>query len=190
MPRARSLLLAAVVGAVMASGVIEGCGPFGSASHQPWSGSSKLARAEATHEYPSPPAPTEEPMGASPTASEAVRSFAWVYINWNAGTVAARLRELAGRSVGQARSAMELAAAQAGGDYELQRGGIANQGTIEAVAALSGGGDRYVVVTRERTTAALSSAYEGLQPAWHVTIATVRRTTAGLWTVSGWRPES
>jgi len=135
MPRARSSwIAAAVLGPVIASGVLAGCGPFGAASHQRRSASSKLTRAQASHEYPSPPAPAEEPIGASPTAAEAVRSFAQAYINWDADTVAARLRGLAGRSVGQARSAMELAAAQVGGDYELQRGEIANHGTVEAVA--------------------------------------------------------
>ncbi len=186
----RSSLAAAALGAVMASGVIAGCGPLGAPSHRSGRSGSKLAQVQVNHEYPSPPAPAEEPMGASPTAAEAVRSFAQAYTNWDAATVAPRLRDLAGRSVGQARSAMELAAAQVGGDYELQRGGIANQGTVEAVAPLAGGGDRYVVVTRERTTAALSTAYQGLQPAWHVTIAAVRRTGAGRWAVSGWQPES
>ena len=33
---------------------------------------------------------------------------------------------------------MALAAAQTAGDYELQRGGIANSGTVEAVAPLAG----------------------------------------------------
>jgi sarcosine oxidase gamma subunit len=100
------------------------------------------------------------------------------------------MRQLAAGSVGQARSAMQLAAAQTANDYELQRGGIANHGTVEAVAPLRGSGDRYVVVTRETTTAALSSAYQGLRPAWHVAVATVSALGPGRWVVSGWQPES
>jgi hypothetical protein len=99
------------------------------------------------------------------------------------------MRQLAAGSLGQARSAMQLAAAQTANDYELQRGGIANHGTVEAVAPLRGSGDRYVVVTRETTTAA-SSAYQGLRPAWHVAVATVSALGPGRWVVSGWQPES
>jgi hypothetical protein len=119
-----------------------------------------------------------------------VRSFASAYINWTADTVAGDMRALAARSIGQARSLLELAAAQTASDYELQRGGIANSGTVEAVAPLPGGGpDRYVVVTRESTTATNTTAYQGLQPAWHVAPATVARV-GGTWAVSGWQPQS
>jgi hypothetical protein len=152
--------------------------------------SSKLAQAQATHEYPSPrPAPQTVRGGAS-TPIGAVRSFAATYINWNATTVAGDMRALAAGSVGQARSAMQLAAAQTAGDYELRRGGIANSGTVEAVAPLSGRPNEFVVVTREATTASNTDAYQGLQPAWHVTLATVVATGPGEWAVSGWQPES
>jgi hypothetical protein len=151
--------------------------------------SAAVARAQATHEYPGPPPPRQSaPGSASPAA--AVAAFATAYINWNARTVAADMQALAGRSVGQARSEMELAAAQTGSDYELQRGGIANSGTVDAVARLSGSGNRYVVVTREQTTATATDAYQGLQPAWHVAVATVARLGPGRWAVSGWQPES
>jgi hypothetical protein len=119
-----------------------------------------------------------------------VRVFATAYINWTAGSVKRVLLALAARSVGQARSAMELAAAQTGGDYELHRGGIGNSGTVEAVAPLAGHATQYVVVTRETTTATNTTVYAGLRPAWHVTVATVRRLAGGAWVVSGWQPES
>ena len=61
---------------------------------------------------------------------------------------------------------------------------------MEAVAALGGSASRYVVVTRERTTAALSNEYQGLRPAWHVTVAAVTELAPGRWVVSGWQPES
>jgi hypothetical protein len=152
---------------------------------------SSVERAQATHEYPSPEPPQERVVGAGlPSAAAAVRAFATAYINWNAQTVARDMLALAAESVGQARSATELAASQTAGDYELRRGGIANSGAVEAVVPLPGRSGQYVVVTHERTTATNTSAYAGLRPAWHVTVAAVQRRAAGRWVVSGWQPES
>ncbi|MFZ0042144.1 MAG: hypothetical protein WAK93_12615, partial [Solirubrobacteraceae bacterium] len=133
-----------------------------------------LAGAQRTHEYPTP-APPQRVIGGWRSPAQAVQVFATTYINWNASTVSPRLRALAEVSVGQARSAMALAAAQVAHDYELRRGGIANSGAVEAVAPVLGHPDEYAVVTRERTTATASNAYQGLQPAWHVALATVTR---------------
>jgi hypothetical protein len=150
---------------------------------------SPVAEAQATHEYRSAPAPPESAPGSS-SAILAVAEFAAGYINWDAGTVSGDMRRLAAASVGQARSAMELAAGQTAGDYELRRGGIANRGLVEAIAPLGGQPGQYVVVTREQTTATATTAYQGLQPAWHVAIATVARLGPNRWAVSGWQPES
>ena len=150
---------------------------------------SQLAQAQATHEYPGPAPPRQSAPGSGSPA-QAVAAFATAYINWSAATVAADMEALAQASVGQARSAMELAAAQTGSDYELRRGGIANSGVVEAVAALRERPNEYVVVTRERTTATATAAYQGLAPAWHVAVATVVRLGAGRWAVSAWQPES
>ncbi len=105
-------------------------------------------------------------------------------------TVVTQLRTLAAESIGQARSAMTLAASQTAGDYELQRGGVQNSGTVEAVAPVRGQHDQYVVVTREQTSATSSTAYQGLSPAWHLTLVTVAQLAPGEWVVSGWQPES
>ena len=153
-------------------------------------GRSRLEQAQRTHEYPSAPPPAQRVAGASLTAVGAVERFATAYINWDAQTVSADMEALAAGSTGQARSAMQLAAAQTAGDYELQRGGIANSGVVEAVAPLLGRRDQYVVVTRELTTATATTAYEGLQPAWHLAIATVDEAAPGQWVVSGWQPQS
>jgi hypothetical protein len=150
---------------------------------------SPVADAQATHEYPGPHPPRESARGSG-GAVQAIAQFTAAYINWDAHTVSTDMWALARESVGQARSAMELAAAQTGTDYELQRGGIANSGTVEAVAPLGGQPGRYLVVTREQTTAAATTAYQGLQPAWHVAIATVIQIRPGRWAVSGWQPES
>jgi hypothetical protein len=121
---------------------------------------------------------------------QAVQVFATTYINWNAGTVSPRLRALAEVSIGQARSAMSLAAAQTAHDYELQRGGVANSGVVEAIAPVLDQPHQYAVVTRETTTATRTTAYQGLGPAWHVALATVTRVQGGLWVLSAWQPEN
>jgi hypothetical protein len=182
----RSARVAACAALVLAG--LAGCG--GPAVHGSRRRSAPVALAERTHEYPSP-APA--PQGAtatwgSPTA--AVAAFAGAYINWDADTVSADMRELAARSIGQARAATQLAAAETAADYELQRGGVANHGSVEAIAALAGRPGQYVVVTRELTTATATTLYEGLEPAWHVAIATVARVGGGGWVVSGWQPQS
>jgi hypothetical protein len=151
---------------------------------------SKLAQAQATHEYPSPPPPRQTAAGAPPTPRQAIHRFATAYINWTAPTVAADERALAAQSIGQARSAMTLAAAQTAQDYELRRGGIANRGTVEAIAPLLGARNRYVVVTRELTSATNTTAYQGLGAGWHLAIATVTQLSPGRWVLSDWQPES
>ena len=150
---------------------------------------SRLAQAQATHEYPSPQTAPQTAMSSAAGPLAAIRSFARRYINWQADTVTAQMRALAAQSVGQARSETELAAAHTAGDYELRRGGVANSGTVQAIAPLAGHRHQYVVVTLERTTATATSAYQGLRPAWHLALATVVRLPGGGWAVSGWQPE-
>jgi hypothetical protein len=120
----------------------------------------------------------------------AVRAFATAYINWTAASVTADLRALAAGSVGPARSTLTLEAARTAGDYELRRAGIANQGTVEAIAPLAGRAHQFAVVTVEQTTATNTTAYQGLRPAWHVALASVVRVLPRGWAVSGWQPES
>jgi hypothetical protein len=151
--------------------------------------SALVAQANRTHEYPTPTSP-QRVIGGWRTPVQAVEVFTATYINWTASTVSARLQALAEVSVGQARSAMSLAAAETAKDYELRRSGVANSGTVEAIAPLRSGADQYAVVTREVTTATNSGAYRGLAPAWHVTLATVTRVTGGLWVLSDWQPEN
>jgi hypothetical protein len=172
--------------------LLSGCravGPAPTAAHS--TTRSAIAQAQATHEYPAPaPAPQTAAGTAAAGPIQAIRSFATRYINWQADTVAARMRSLAAQSVGQARSAMVLAAANTAGDYELRRDGIANSGTVEAIAPLNGRPNQYVVVTREQTTATGTTAYQGLRPAWHVALAAVVEVPGAEWTLSRWQPES
>jgi hypothetical protein len=122
-----------------------------------------------------------------------VAAFARLYINWNAGDVAATMARLARLSIGQARSEMTLAAAETRADTTLSQAEITNRGSVEAVARVPGRRNGYVVVTREATTSAVSSAYQGLAPAWHLTLATVTEQGSPAqrrWVVSGWQPEN
>lgn len=156
---------------------------------------SELRRVQGTHELPTPAAPQRAPGSASP--ARAIRRFAEQYVNWDAADVAARMRALAGASIGQARSEMALTSAQVRGDRTLRQAGIANHGTVEAVARLPRQHNRYVVVTRERTTARYTTSYQGLAPAWHVTLVTVARVRGARrradgrprWVVSVWQPQ-
>jgi hypothetical protein len=148
-----------------------------------------VARADRTHEYPTP-VPRQAVIGGWRSPAQAVAVFADAYINWTAATVSARLRALAEVSVGQARSAMLLAASGTARDYELRRGAVVNRGTVEAVAPLPSAPGQYVVVTREQTTSAIAGGGGGLAPGWHVTLAGVARVGGGLWVLSRWQPES
>lgn len=201
MRRRRSL---GVVAAALTAGAVAGCGlPFGgsgasgrpapaaaaASNAEPARAQATVARAQRTHEIPTP-APSQQALGGWRSPVQAVQVFAQWYINWTADTVATHLRVLAQVGVGQARSAMTLAAGQVGNDSSLKLGGIANSGTVEAIAPVTGERNVYAVVTRERTTATNTNAYHGLRPAWHVTLATVTEVDGRLWTISGWQPEN
>jgi hypothetical protein len=205
---ARGGSLGAALTAVGTAAALAGCGlPFGgqttSARPSPRAAASgrsspagsaariraTVARAQHTHEIPTP-TPSQAALGGWRSPVQAVQVFAQIYINWTADTVAPHLRVLAQAGVGQARSSMTLAAAQVARDGAIKLGGIANSGTVEAIAPVTGERNVYAVVTRERTTATNTSAYQGLHPAWHVTLATVTKVDGWLWTISGWQPET
>jgi hypothetical protein len=183
------VLALALAGAALAL-ALAGCGGFATTASTPAPGSpaAKVATADRTHEYPGPAVHQTAVSFRSPVL--AVETFAGAYINWSAKTVARRMRALARLSVGQARSAVTLDAAQTAQDYELRRGGVANSGTVEAVAPVAGTAHEYAVVTRERTTATNTTAYVGLRPEWHVALASVSRVSGGGWVVSAWQPEN
>lgn len=208
--RRRGAVVVALAGLVLALG---GCGitlpapATSSGSDAAGAAPASDAQAPVHNEVPTPPAKAEHAYGA-PTPIAAVRAFAHTYINWTAADVAKRMHALSRSSVGQARTELQLEAAETKADKELHSGGVANSGVIKAVSRLGGGGggttgkgggagsaaaaggDHYVVVTLEQTTATASSAYDGLAPAWHVAVATVRATDHHRWVVSGWQPES
>ena len=100
------------------------------------------------------------------------------------------MRALSNGSVGQARAATALAAAETANDYELARGGVSNHGKVEAITRLAEHRNQYLVVTRELTTANDTTVYQGLRPAWHLALATVTRLPGRQWVLSGWQPET
>jgi ABC-type glycerol-3-phosphate transport system substrate-binding protein len=174
---------AAVVLALAA--LATGCSPPGLAS----SASSSATPTLTSNEVPTPVPPQTASRGAAAPIL-AIEAFATGYINWKANTVSRTMRALESISIAQARSAAAVAASQTAQDYELRHGGVANSGTVEAVAPLLAHPGQYAVVTRERTSATNTAAYHGLPAAWHLTLATVARLSSGKWVVSGWQPES
>jgi hypothetical protein len=148
-----------------------------------------VARADRTHEVPTPPG-RQLVAGGWRSPTQAVYVFAMQYINWNSQNVSARLRALARVSVGQARSAMSADASETASDDELKRGQVANSGVVEAIAPVIGQRNEYAVATRERTTASATDTYQGLAAQWHLAVATVTRLPGGLWVLSDWQPEN
>jgi predicted small lipoprotein YifL len=169
---------------------LTGCGLTAPRSIPESTGTAPAAAQQDTSTRGSAPAKGQPNPYDSPLAGELLVAFATQYINWNSRTIVTDMRTLATESVGQAHAAMELAAGQTARDYELRRGGIANSGKVEAVAPLTSSGSRWVIVTLERTTAANSSSYQGLAPAWHVIVCAVVRLAPGHWKVSVWQPVS
>ena len=188
-------VLAVTLAIVLALG---GCANLATTHARTAAISAELRRAQTTHELRSPAPRQHAPGSASPV--QAIRRFAQRYVNWSAADVAARMRALARVSIGQARSEMALTAAQVQADRTLSQAGIANHGTVEAVAPVRRQRSQFVVVTREWTTARYTTAYQGLAPSWHVTLATVARVSGvggrgrarrpRQWVVSVWQSQS
>jgi hypothetical protein len=114
----------------------------------------------------------------------ALERAALLYSNWTSATAAARLREMAALSVGQAHAELRKAAAQALTDR--QQRGVRSEATVEATSARGGAQRRAgLVVTRERVTA------PDLPPVgwrYRVTTATLERRADG-WVISQWAPQ-
>jgi hypothetical protein len=128
--------------------------------------------------------------GASPasTPHAAILRFASLYINWTYKNLVSHERTLASIAVGGARLAEQQAATQTARDTTIARAHIYNRGRVIGIApVIAPSGDRYVVVTREQTGG--DPEYAGLQPAYHVTLATVTRLPGGF-AVAQWEPES
>lgn len=121
------------------------------------------------------------------TAQAAVLRYARLYINWNAATLAADQRRLAGLSIGAARLTAQQQAASTGTDRTLSADHLANHGTVVSAAPGTGAErGRWVIVTREQTTG--TGSYHDLPYQLHVTLATTIHTPRG-WVMSQWSPQ-
>ena len=100
--------------------------------------------------------------------------------------MAARQRELAAISLGQAKAQALQAAASAAHDTQLLKSRVANGGSVVAITRGRGpaAGD-WVLVTREQTTG--QGDYAGLPPTLHVIYAQLTDTANG-WIVTRWQP--
>src|ERR1700684_1424807 len=139
------LLAPVVMTAIVALGLaVAGCGvpligahasaPHGQAAPPPEARiRSTVTRAQRTHEIPTP-APGRQALGGWRSPGQAGQGVAAFDLNpaaWTADTAATHMHILAQAAIGQARSAMTLAAAQVAHDSSLKLGGIANSGTVE-----------------------------------------------------------
>ena len=126
--------------------------------------------------------------GVASTPQLALRHYALTYINWRAGGLAERERQLAAMSIGTAKLTDEQTATARSATAALIANDVANTGQI--VATTPGQGPylgEWVVVTLEHTTGA--GAYAGLPTAPHITLAHVHRLDGG-WVVSAWNPKN
>jgi hypothetical protein len=90
-------------------------------------------------------------------------------------------------SVGAARTAELQAAATSRADATLRAARIANRGTVVSIARDQTQAGAWVIVTHEQTSGA--GNYEGLPPAYHVTVARLASAPGG-YAVTEWLPQS
>lgn len=143
-----------------------------------------------TGEPPAPPplsSQAQAPADVQPTPVKALEAFAQLYVNWTYRTLTSDQRKLAAMSVGPARLAERQAAASSQADTTITRGHIYNTGQILSVAPDLTDTGMWVIVTREQTGG--SSEYEGLQAAYHVTLAKPTHAQHG-YVIESWLPQS
>ena len=126
--------------------------------------------------------------GVASSPQVALRRYALVYINWQAGGLREREQQLAAISIGAAKLTAEQTAAARSGAGALIANDVTNSGQIVAIARGEGPDTgQWVIVTEEHTAG--TNGYAGLPAAPHVTLARVRRLKDG-WAVSAWDPAS
>lgn len=170
--------------------VLAGCGLSDPYGHAPATTTNATAPRVVDNEVrPAQPyRDTSRPAAPAATPEQAIKRFAALYVNWTYRTLGAHRLQLARVAVGAAAAEQRRGAAESAHDYELAQGRVSNRGQLVGVAARRGGrAGEYIVVTRETTTGI--DTYEGLPPAYHVTLVTVQ-AVAGGWAVSAWEPQS
>lgn len=181
----RVLVLLAVLFAVAAfSGCANPDAP--STTTEPTSTSSPQNAGEPPAPLP-PSSQAQAPDGVQPTPVKALEAFARLYVNWTYRTLTSDQRKLAAMSVGAARLAERQAAASSQADTTITRGHIYNTGQIVSVAPDLSQPGTWAIVTREQTGG--NSEYQGLQAAYHVTLAKLAHIQQG-YVIESWSPES
>jgi hypothetical protein len=136
---------------------------------------------------PPPAASSYAAANVKNTRTEALSTFAALYVNWSYRNLTREQRTLATISVGAARIAELQAAATSAADATLRAARIANRGTVVSIAQDQSQGGSWVIVTHEQTSGA--GDYEGLPAAYHVTVARLASVPGG-YAVSEWLPQS
>ncbi len=180
----RTLLVLVVLSAVVA---LSGCTNPDAPSARTETASTSP---QNTGEPPAPPPPSSQAQGPAdvqPTPVKALEAFARLYVNWTYRTLTGDQRQLAAMSVGAARLAERQAAASSQADTTIARGHIYNTGQIVSVAPDLSQPGTWVIVTREQTGG--SSEYQGLEAAYHVTLAKLAHVQQG-YVIESWLPQS
>jgi hypothetical protein len=192
---ARRLHLAPVTAASLAL-CLAGCGvtdPYAVKNPAPTTVSTAAPATTSSPGSPgerlSPPPPTiasQHPADVQTTPMLALRQFADLYINWTYRTLQRDQQTLAAIAVGPARLAEQQAAAASAADTTITRGQIYNTGQlISAAPSLTTPGE-WVLVSHETTGG--NPTYDGLQAAYHVTLATVAAVPGG-YAITQWQPQ-
>lgn len=147
-------------------------------------------------ELPAPPPPSlaaQTPAEVQPTPAGALEAFAGLYVNWTYRTLTRDQSRLAAMSVGSARLAERQAAAATRTDTTIMGGHIYNTGQVVSIAQDRSHPGMWVIVTREQTggssSSSSSSEYQGLQAAYHVTLAKLAHLAHG-YVIESWLPQS
>jgi hypothetical protein len=186
----RTPTLTAVAATTLAALTLTGC----SNPDAPTAATPTVATpASATPNAGEPPGTARSPVApqaslrVAPTPRAALTAFAELYINWSYKTLSAQQRTLAAISVGAARLAEQQAAATSAADNTLRQGHIHNSGQVTSIAPELTHRGTWVIVTQEQTGG--DAQYEGLPPAYHVTLARLAGVPGG-YAVSEWLPQS
>ena len=177
----------AVLGLLLTVVVVSGCE---NPDAPPATSGAATSSPQNPGELPAPPPPSpasQSPAGVQPTPRRALEAFARLYVNWTYRTLTSNQRRLAAMSVGPARLAELQAAAASHADTTITRGQIYNTGRIVSVASDLSRAGMWVLVTREQTGG--SSEYDGLQAAYHVTLARLASVPGG-YVVESWLPQT
>lgn len=190
-PRASRPRLAAAVAAAAAAFALSGCGitnPYTATSTA--SSSTSSSSPANPGELPAPPPPTaasQAPADVKATPQAALRQFAQLYVNWTYRTLVGDQRTLAAIAVAPERLSEQQAAAHSAADTTITRGQIVNTGRLVSLSPSLTVPGQWVLVTHESTGG--NPAYDGLQAAYHVTLATLARVPGG-YAVSQWQPQN